>query len=244
MNPMMMNNMNNMNNMNMNNMNNMNMNNMNNMNMMNMNTMNNMNMMNMNNPNMNMMNMNMNMMNMGMDPTMAGQNFMNPGMMNNPMMMGGMGMGFNNSMMPMGMNNPMMMGNNMQMNMGVNMNMMTPQQREEYKKQQRYMGYLMGKKMAEEKKRAQQGNTAKVDTPVETKPITPETEVTIKFNKNGTITDIKAKGADMIAEILNEYAVKTNNKGPFKYKGRDLAPSDSSTLIENGMNDGDEITVG
>ena len=172
---------------------------------------------------------------------------MNPGMMNNPMMMGGMGMGFNNSMMPMGMNmnNPMMMGNNMQMNMGVNLNMMTPQQREEYKKKQRYLGYLMGKKMAEEKKRAQQGNTPKVDTPVETKPdITPDTEVTIKFNKGGTITDIKAKGGDMIAVVLNDYAVKTNNKGPFKYKGKVLAATDCTTLIDNGIKDGDEITVG
>ena len=251
-------------------MNQMNMNNMNTMNMMNMNnpTMNMMNMNNMNNPTMNMMNMNnmnnMNMMNMNnmgmgaMDPTMFGQNCMNPGMMNNPMMMGGnMGMGFNNPMMGMGnpmmgMGNPMMgmgnpmMGNNMGMGMKPNLNMMTPQQREEYKKQQRYLGYLYGKKMAEEKRKAQQGqNAGKTETPVETKPqITPDSDVTIKFNKGGTITEVKVKGNSMIAELISEYYSKTNNQGPFKYKGRELKVEDCSTIIDNGMNNDDEITVG
>ena len=48
----------------------------------------------------------------------------------------------------------------------------------------------------------------------------------------------------MIAELINEYFTKTNNQGPFKYKGKDLLPTDCTSLSENGINDGDEITVG
>ena len=48
----------------------------------------------------------------------------------------------------------------------------------------------------------------------------------------------------MIAEIISDYYIKTNNQGPFKYKGKELKPDDSTCLNENGINDGDEITVG
>ena len=72
-----------------------------------------------------------------------------------------------------------------------------------------------------------------------------ETEIKIKFNKGGSITEIKMKAGYMIAELLNEYYVKTSdNKGPFKYKGTILKLDDCSSLLDYGMQNGDEIIVG
>ena len=180
---------------------------------------------------------NPNLMGGGMNQGMGGMG-MNP--MMNPMM-NGMGM---NPMMNMGGMNPMMM-NGMNMGMGMNngmMNNMTPQQIEEMKRQKRYMGYLMGKKMAEEKRKREQGNNP---TQVEeTSQVTADTEITIKFNKNGTIKNIKMKAGEMIASLLAEYYEKTKNQGPFKYKGNTLNPEDCTTLLDAGMKNNDEIIVG
>ena len=110
------------------------------------------------------------------------------------------------------------------------------------KKQKRYMGYLMGKKMAEEKRKREQGNNP---TQVEeTSQVTADTEITIKFNKNGTIKNIKMKAGEMIASLIGEYYEKTKNQGPFKYKGNTLSPEDCTTLLDAGMKNNDEITVG
>ena len=211
---MKMNQINNMNNMNKMKMNNMNMNNMNNMNMNNMN-------------NMNMNNMN-NMNNMGMMNPMMMQ--MNMGMMN-PMMM----------QMNMGMMNPMVNGGNM--------NMMTKEQKEEWKRQQRYKGYLAGKFLAQMKKnkeialnpkpQAQERAPEAISSSVANEAI-----IVIKFKKGGNTTKIKMKSGQMIAELLNKYSLKTNNTGPFKYKGEVLDINDCSSLTEKGMKNGDEIIVG
>ena len=180
---------------------------------------------------------NPNLMGGGMNQGMGGMG-MNP--MMNPMM-NGMGM---NPMMNMGGMNPMMM-NGMNMGMGMNngmMNNMTPQQIEEMKKQKRYMGYLMGKKMAEEKRKREHGyNPTQVE---ETSQVTADTEITIKFNKNGTIKNIKMKAGEMIATLIGEYYEKTKNQGPFKYKGNTLSPEDCTTLLDHGMKNNDEIIVG
>ena len=71
-----------------------------------------------------------------------------------------------------------------------------------------------------------------------------ETEITIKFNKRGSITEIKMKAGFMIAELLAEYYEKTKEQGQFKYKGTILKPDDCSSLLDNGMQNGDEIIVG
>ena len=73
---------------------------------------------------------------------------------------------------------------------------------------------------------------------------TTETEIKIKFNKRGSITEIKMKAGSMIAELLLEYYEKTGEQGPFKYKGNTLKPDDCSNLLDNGMQNGDEIIVG
>ena len=232
-------------------------------------------MMNNNNNNMNNMNMNMGNPGMGMNPMMMGGNGMgnmgmNPMMMGgngmgnmgmnpmmggmggmgnmgmNPMMMGGNGMNMGMNPMMMGMGNmgmnPMMMGMG---NMGMNQNMMTPQQKEEWKKQQRYLGYLYGKKMAEEKKKQSQGaQTSQTKSVESSQPVTDDTELTIKFNKGGNITEIKMKADSMIAELIAAYYEKTKNNGPFKYKGKPLKSDDCTSLLDNEMKNEDEITVG
>ena len=196
------------------------------------------------NPGMNGMNLGMN----GMNPGMNGMNLgmgMNqgmPGMGMNGMNMYGMGMAGMNP--GMGMMNPMVMGGgfnpgmgmNPMMRQGMNMSQLTPEQK-------RYMGYMMGKEMALKKKKSLGQNTETSSENVST-PISPETEITIKFKKGGSIKKIKMKAGAMIAELLGEYYEKTKNQGPFKYKGNTLNPEDCTSLLENGMKDGDKIIVG
>ena len=154
----------------------------------------------------------MNMMNMGM----------NPGMM--PMYMNTMGM--NNMMMP-----------NMMQNMMMN-NQKKPMT-EEQKKQLRLQGYLMGKKMAEERKKKQAPQQAPV---VEEGPVTGE--ITVKFKKGGSVTNIKMDAGSMVAELLNEYFEKAHvTSGTFTHNGQALSPTDTSTLSEAGFKNNSEVTV-
>ena len=173
----------------------------------------------------------------GMNMNGMGMNGMNPGMF-------GMGMGMAGMNPGMGMMNPMVMGGgfnpgigmNPMMGQGMNMSQLTPEQK-------RYMGYLMGKEMALKKKKSLGQNTETSSDNVST-PISPETEITIKFKKSGNTKEIKMKAGSMIAELLGEYYEKTQNQGPFKYKGNTLNPEDCTSLLDNGMKDGDEILVG
>ena len=173
----------------------------------------------------------------GMNMNGMGMNGMNPGMF-------GMGMGMAGMNPGMGMMNPMVMGGgfnpgigmNPMMGQGINMSQLTPEQK-------RYMGYLMGKEMALKKKKSLGQSTETSSDNVST-PISPETEITIKFKKSGTTKEIKIKAGSMIAELLGEYYEKTQNQGPFKYKGNTLNPEDCTSLLDNGMKDGDEILVG
>ena len=173
----------------------------------------------------------------GMNMNGMGMNGMNPGMF-------GMGMGMAGMNPGMGMMNPMVMGGgfnpgigmNPMMGQGINMSQLTPEQK-------RYMGYLMGKEMALKKKKSLGQNTEASSDNVST-PISPETEITIKFKKSGNTKEIKMKAGSMIAELLGEYYEKTQNQGPFKYKGNTLNPEDCTSLLDNGMKDGDEILVG
>jgi hypothetical protein len=209
---------------------------MNNMGMNNM-GMNNMGMnnMGMNNMNMNMMNMNPQMGGNNMSNSMGSLSLSNP-MMNqmslNPQMMG-MNPMMMNSMGPMGMN-AMMMPNMMPM-----MNMQKQPLTEEQKKQLRMQGYLLGKKMAEEKKKNQAPKQAPV---VQQGPATGE--ISIKFNKGGSVTTIKMDAASMVAEAINEYFEKTKTKaGTFKFNGQQLDPMDATSLADAGFNNGSEVTV-
>jgi hypothetical protein len=120
--------------------------------------------------------------------------------------------------------------------------------KEEWKKQQRYMGYLYGKYLAQKEKDKKEALNKKTNSQGGTiesvSKVSNETEITIKFKKGGNTTKIKMKAGDMVAELLNKYSLKTKNQGPFKYKGEVLDINDCSSLFEKGMKNGDEIIVG
>ena len=67
-------------------------------------------------------------------------------------------------------------------------------------------------------------------------------KITIKFKKNNKVEYIKINPTDAIYELFYEYCEKTNTtSGKFKYKNKELDPTDSRSLSEAGMKDGDEI---
>ena len=69
-------------------------------------------------------------------------------------------------------------------------------------------------------------------------------DITIKFNKKGKIIKIKMSNNSMVAELINEYFEKTNEKtGIFNYNNSYLSPMDTSTLDEVGLKDNSEIIV-
>ena len=68
--------------------------------------------------------------------------------------------------------------------------------------------------------------------------------ITIKFNKKGKIIDIKMRNDNMVAELLDEYFIKTNIKeGKFIFNGNTLSPYDTNTLFEKGLKNNSEIFV-
>ena len=155
---------------------------------------------------------------------------MNPqmGMANS---MGNLGqIGINNMMNQMGMMPMMPM-------MGMQKGPMT----EEQKKQLRMQGYLMGKKMAEEKRKA---NAAKNPSPAPVQEAPVSGEINIKFNKGGSITEIKMDSSSMVAELINEYFSKSgSNQGTFNFNGRSLKPTDPDSLAEAGLKNNSQVNV-
>ena len=198
----------------------------------------------MNNQQMNMMNpqMNMNFGRNGMSFS-AEQIKINP-MMNqmrmnqiNPQMpmVNGMGpMCMNQMMNPMLMMNPWMMYQMMLMN--------KPPLTEQQKQNLRMQGYLKGKEMAKKMLAAKAAANHAPAPIVQESPVTGELK--IKFNKNGNITIIKMNADNMVAELLNEYFVKTGTKtGNFKFNGNILLPSDITSLSDKGLKNNSEIIV-
>ena len=52
------------------------------------------------------------------------------------------------------------------------------------------------------------------------------------------------KNDNMVAELLNEYFIKTNTKnGNFNFNGYTLFPNDIATLFESGLKNNSEIIV-
>ena len=70
-------------------------------------------------------------------------------------------------------------------------------------------------------------------------------EITVKFNKNGRIIKINKSNDCTIAELINEYFMKTNTlNGIFKFNGIFLYVTDTrTTLSEVGIKDNSEISV-
>ena len=197
-----------------------------------------------NNQQMNMMNpqMNMNFGRNGMCNS-ADQIKINPIMnqmrMNqiNPQMpmVNGMGpMCMNQMINPMLMMNPWMMYQMMLMNKAP----LTEQQKQNLRMQ----GYLKGKEMAKKMLEAKAAANPAPAPIMQGSPVTGELK--IKFNKNGNITIVKIDADDMVAELLNEYFVKTGTKtGNFKFNGNILLPSDITSLSDKGLKNNSEIIV-
>ena len=167
--------------------------------------------------------------------------------------------GFNMNMnMPFGvMGGNGSMPGNQQMNMKYQMAMMNgmnpwmmyqmmlmnkPPLTEQQKIEARMRGYLEGKRMAKERL-ASMAAANPVPNPVEQEgPITGELK--IKFNKNGTITYIKMNSDEMVADLINEYFIKTGTQsGTFKFNGNELSPTDFASLAEKGLRNNSEIIV-
>ena len=187
---------------------------------------------------------------------------MNPGMMQgmNPGMMQGMNPG-----MMQGMNPGMMQGMNpgmmKRMNSGMMMPMMNPgmmmpimnpgmmmpfklkrQLTEDEKRKLRIQGYLVGKRLALERKKQLDAQKPKINIPQNNQPL--KGNITVKFNKGGNITRITMDVEKMVAELLDEYFRKTGTQnGNFNFQGNALTINDASSLSEAGLKNGSVIIV-
>ena len=71
-----------------------------------------------------------------------------------------------------------------------------------------------------------------------------EKEITVKFNKKGSIIKIKLSDECMVAVLIDEYFKKSNtSEGKFTFNGQILTPMDTSCLFEVGLDDNSEIIV-
>ena len=69
-------------------------------------------------------------------------------------------------------------------------------------------------------------------------------EITVRFNKRNSIIKIKLSNECMVAELINEYFIKTKtNGGIFKFNGQTLSCAETSSLYEVGLKDNSEIIV-
>ena len=175
------------------------------------------------------------------------QNGMNPMMMPgimpgmNPMMMPGM-----NPMMMPGMNPMMMPGMNPMMMPGIMPGVQKTPLTEQQKQQLRMQGYLMGKKMALEKKKTLEAQNPKptVNSSNINQSEPASGNITIHFKKGGNITKIKRNAESMVAELIDDYFHKTNTTdGNFNFQGTVLTPLDTQSLAEAGLRNGSEIIV-
>ena len=112
------------------------------------------------------------------------------------------------------------------------------------KQQIRINGYLCGKMMAKMKN---QMNKSKMTnkTVVSNKFNQPAKGlISVKFIKGNSVIKIKMDAKSLVAELLNEYFLKSHTtNGNFKYNGQTLLPNDSSSLAEAGLNNGSVIYV-
>ena len=124
------------------------------------------------------------------------------------------------------------------------MNMMNQVQQNQYKQWLTFIGYKIGKLSAEKKKKDQGINNTSSEANNTTTSTPKNGEITVKFDKAGTITSIKMKADEMVANLINEYFVKSNTKtGKFTFNGRELTPMDCEDLNNVGLTDGSTINV-
>ena len=153
----------------------------------------------------------------------------------NPLMMAQMNPMY--QMQPIGIMSPCMMPQiNPFMMKGGNMPLT-----EEQKRQIKINGYLVGKQMALQMKQLKK-QQEKVISPLINQPDTGI--ISIQFKKGTSTINIKMKSDEMVADLLNEYFVKSHTtNGKFNFNGNILLPTDVSSLSQVGLKNGSIIYV-
>ena len=112
---------------------------------------------------------------------------------------------------------------------------------EEQKRQIKINGYLIGKQMALQMKQSKK-QQKKVISPTINQPDTGI--ISIQFKKGTSTINIKMKSDEMVADLLNEYFVKSHTtNGKFNFNGNILLPTDVSSLSQVGLKNGSIIYV-
>ena len=153
----------------------------------------------------------------------------------NPLMMAQMNPMY--QMQPIGIMNPCMMPQiNPFMMKGGNMPLT-----EEQKRQIKINGYLVGKQMALQMKQLKKQQEKVISPPI----IQPDTGIiSIQFKKGTSTINITMKSDEMVADLLNEYFVKSHTtNGKFNFNGNILLPTDVSSLSQVGLKNGSIIYV-
>ena len=115
---------------------------------------------------------------------------------------------------------------------------------EEQKRQIKINGYLVGKQMALQMRKSKQSKMPpkKVMTPKINHPA--NDFINIQFKKGASTINIKMKSDEMVADLLNEYFVKSHTtNGKFNFNGNILLPTDVSSLSQVGLKNGSIIYV-
>ena len=115
------------------------------------------------------------------------------------------------------------------------------EQMEEQRKLMRIYGYLVGKQMALQMKQLKKQQEKVISPPI----IQPDTGIiSIQFKKGTSTINITMKSDEMVADLLNEYFVKSHTtNGKFNFNGNILLPTDVSSLSQVGLNNGSIIYV-
>ena len=112
---------------------------------------------------------------------------------------------------------------------------------EEQKRQIKINGYLVGKQMALQMKQLKKQQEKVISPPI----IQPDKGIiSIQFKKGTSTINITMKSDEMVADLLNEYFVKSHTtNGKFNFNGNILLPTDVSSLSQVGLKNGSIIYV-
>ena len=112
---------------------------------------------------------------------------------------------------------------------------------EEQIKLMRIYGYLVGKQMALQMKQLKKQQEKVISPPINQ----PDTGIiSIQFKKGTSTINITMKSDEMVADLLNEYFVKSHTiDGKFNFNGNILLPTDVSSLSQVGLKNGSIIYV-
>ena len=112
---------------------------------------------------------------------------------------------------------------------------------EEQKRQIKINGYLVGKQMALQMKQSKKQQKKVISPPINQ---SATGIISIQFKKGTSTINITMKSDEMVADLLNEYFVKSHTtNGKFNFNGNILLPTDVSSLSQVGLKNGSIIYV-